>query len=158
MGPYRRHRFWAVVQIALFTLGPTTGVGIILVTCVLAGIGVSAAHVLPWAIIPGVIECGEWQTGGRHEGMIYSLVTLMRKATTSLALPAVGLILQFTGYVPNAAQQLPTALLGIRTVIGVILAVLLCLGILFAALYPLSREEYVHVAQELDRRRSAQSR
>ncbi|MGD8998467.1 MAG: glycoside-pentoside-hexuronide (GPH):cation symporter, partial [Anaerolineae bacterium] len=146
--------FWALVQIGMITLGPTTGLTTILVMCVLAGIGVSAAHVLPWAIIPDAIEWGEWQTGERHEGMFYSLVTLIRKATTSLAVPAVGLILQFTGYVPNAAQQPPSALMGIRIVIGPIPAVLLCLGILFAILYPLSREEYADIARELERRRA----
>jgi GPH family glycoside/pentoside/hexuronide:cation symporter len=145
--------FWAVVQIVMITLGPTTGLRSILVMCVLAGIGVSAAHVLPWAIIPDAIEWGEAKTGERHEGMFYSLVTLIRKATTSLAVPAVGLVLQFTGYVPNAAQQPPSALLGIRIVIGPIPAVLLCIGILFAVLYPLSREEYAAIAQELERRR-----
>jgi GPH family glycoside/pentoside/hexuronide:cation symporter len=150
--------FWAVVQIGMITLGPTTGLTTILVLCVLAGIGVSAAHVLPWAIIPDAIEWGEWKTGERHEGMFYSLVTLIRKATTSLAVPAVGLILQFTGYVPNAAQQPPSALLGIRIVIGPIPAVLLCLGILFAILYPLSREEYAEIADELERRRVARLR
>jgi GPH family glycoside/pentoside/hexuronide:cation symporter len=150
--------FWAVVQIGMITLGPATGLTTILGMCILAGIGVSAAHVLPWAIIPDAIEWGEWKTGERHEGMFYSLVTLIRKATTSLAVPAVGLILQFTGYVPNAAQQPPSALLGIRIVIGPIPAVLLCLGILFAILYPLSREEYAGIAQELERRRAAEPR
>ena len=145
--------FWALVQIGMIGLGPTTGLPVLLAMCVLAGIGVSAAHVLPWAIIPDAIEWGEWKTGERHEGLFYSLVTLIRKATTSLAVPAVGLILQFTGYVPNAAQQPPRALLGIRIVIGPIPAALLCVGILFALLYPLSREEYEGIAEELERRR-----
>jgi len=147
--------FWAAVQIVMITLGPATGMTTLLMMCVLAGIGVSAAHVLPWAIIPDAVEWGEWQTGERHEGMLYSLVTLIRKATTSLAVPAVGLILQFTGYVPNATEQPASALLGIRIVIGPIPAVLLCIGILFAVLYPLSREDYAQIEQELARRRSA---
>lgn len=147
--------FWAAVQIAMISLGATTGLAPILVLCVLAGVGVSAAHVLPWAIIPDAIEWGEWKTGERHEGMFYSLVTLIRKVTSSLAVPAVGLILQFTGYVPNTAQQPASALLGIRIVIGPIPAVLLCLGIFFAIKYPLSRGEYAAVARDLERRRAA---
>ena len=70
--------FWAVVQIVLITLNPGSGMPLILGLCVLAGIGVSAAHVLPWSIIPDAIEWDEWQTGERHEGMFYSLVTLAR--------------------------------------------------------------------------------
>jgi len=149
--------FWAVVQMGMITLGPATGLPLILTLCVLAGIGVAAAHVLPWAILPDAVEWGEWKTGERHEGVFYSLVTLIRKATTSLAVPAVGLILQFTGYVPNAAQQPASALLGIRIVIGPIPAVLLCAGIVFALHYPLSREDYATIAGELERRRLARS-
>ena len=146
--------FWAVVQIVMITLNASTGLTLILFMCVLAGIGVAAAHVLPWSIIPDAIEWGELQTGQRHEGMFYSLITLVRKVTTSLAVPAVGLILEFTGYVPNATQQPASALLGIRIVIGPIPAALLCGGILFAILYPLSRDQYAQVCQELERQRA----
>jgi GPH family glycoside/pentoside/hexuronide:cation symporter len=149
--------FWAMVQIGMIALGPSTGLNTILAMCFLAGIGVAAAHVLPWSILPDAIEWGEWKTGERHEGMFYSLVTLIRKATTSLAVPAVGLILQFTGYVPNAATQPASALTGIRIVIGPIPAVLLGLGILFALLYPLTREQYATIASELELRRATQS-
>ena len=145
--------FWAVVQIVLITLNASTGLALILLMCVLAGVGVAAAHVLPWSIIPDAIEWGELAMGGRHEGMFYSLVTLTKKVTASIAVPAVGLVLQFTGYVPNAAQQPDSALLGIRIVIGPIPAVLLCAGILFALLYPLGREQYAQVIDELASRR-----
>jgi GPH family glycoside/pentoside/hexuronide:cation symporter len=89
--------FLAAVLMVMISLGPATGLNLILVLCLMAGIGVAAAHVLPWSMIPDAIEWGEWQTGERHEGMFYSLVTLTRKVTASLAIPAVGLILQFTG-------------------------------------------------------------
>lgn len=145
--------FWAVVQIALITLGPAAPLSLLLLMCVLAGIGVAAAHVLPWSILPDAIEWGEMQTGERHEGMFYSLVMLMHKVSASLAVPAVGLILQFTNYMPNAAQQPSSALMGIRIVIGPIPALLLCAGILFAILYPLGREEYTRLVRELESRR-----
>ena len=145
--------FWAVVQIVLITLNAASGLGLILTLCVLAGIGVAAAHVLPWAIIPDAIEWGELQTGERHEGMFYSLVTLMEKITSSLAIPLVLLLLEVTGYVPNAPQQPASALLGIRIAIGPVPALFLSFGILFAILYPLSRERYAQVVQELSVRR-----
>ncbi len=153
-GDYGGISFWAVVQIVMIVLGSSSPLGLLLFMCVLAGIGVAAAHVLPWSILPDAIEWGELQTGERHEGMFYSLVTLIRKVATSLAVPAVGPVLQFTGYVPNAAQQPPSALLGIRIVIGPIPALLLCAGILFAILYPLGREEYTRLVEELERRRA----
>jgi GPH family glycoside/pentoside/hexuronide:cation symporter len=106
-------------------------------------------------MIPDAIEWGEWQTGERHEGMFYSLVTLVRKFVTSFAVPAVGLVLQFTGYVPNAAEQPASALAGIRVLIGPIPAVLLSIGILFALFYPIGRREHAALVQDLAERRVA---
>jgi GPH family glycoside/pentoside/hexuronide:cation symporter len=77
----------------------------------------------------------------------------MQKVATSIALPLALLLLDATGYVPNAAQQSPSALMGIRVLAGPIPAVLLCIGIVFALLYPLSRERHAEVRQELERRR-----
>ena len=51
--------FWAVVQIVMVTLGPSTSITLLLFLSGLAGIGVSAAHVIPWAIIPDAIEWDE---------------------------------------------------------------------------------------------------
>jgi GPH family glycoside/pentoside/hexuronide:cation symporter len=86
--------------------------------------------------------------------MFYSLVTLMEKVTSSVAIPLVLLLLDATGYIPNAAQQPDGALLGIRIAIGPVPALSLCIGILFAALYPVSRERYVQVVQELENRKA----
>jgi GPH family glycoside/pentoside/hexuronide:cation symporter len=150
--------FWAVVQLMLVTIQPSTSFGLILFLCVLAGIGVGAAHILPWSIIPDAIEYGEMKTGERHEGMFYSLITLSQKVASSIAIPLVLLVLSATGYVPNSAEQPASAILGIRIVAGPIPAALLCLGILFAALYPLGRESYTQIAQELENRRTTRSK
>jgi len=146
--------FWAVVQLVMVTLNPSASLTLLLFLCVLAGIGVAAAHVLPWAIIPDAIEWDEWQTGERHEGIFYSLVTLVKKVASSIAIPLALLLLDATGYVPNVARQPTSALWGIRILTGPIPAVLLCTGILFAILYPLSRERYTQVRQELESRRA----
>lgn len=146
--------FLATVLMVLISLNAATPFSLLMVLCVLAGIGVGAAHVLPWAIIPDAIEWDELNTGERHEGMFYSLVTLMQKIASSIAIPLVLLVLDITGYVPNATQQPSNALLGIRIVIGPIPAVILLLGILFAVLYPLDRERFTEVNRELENRRS----
>ncbi len=146
--------FWAIVQIVLIMLNAQTAFWFLLLICFLAGIGVAAAHVLPWAILPDAIEWGELQTGERNEGMFYSLVTLIHKVATSLALLGISQVLQFTGYVANAPQQTQGALTGIRIAIGPIPAVMLGIGILFAYLYPLDRKEHAEVVQQLEQRRA----
>jgi GPH family glycoside/pentoside/hexuronide:cation symporter len=145
--------FWATVQIVLITVTSATSLYLILFLCILAGIGVAAAHVLPWAIIPDSIEWGELQSGERHEGMFYSLVTLANKVAASIAIPLILLLLGWTGYVPNAANQPESALWGIRIALGPIPALMLLVGILFAYKYPLNRSRYAEVARELEDRR-----
>ena len=145
--------FWAVVQVVLINLNASSPLILILFLCGLAGIGVGAAHVLPWSIIPDAIEWDEYQTGERHEGMFYSLVTLMQKIASSIAIPLTAVFLDLTQYVPNSATQPASALLGIRILVGPIPAVLLIIGIIFALKYPLSREEFTRVVKELEARR-----
>ncbi len=146
--------FWALMQMVLITVNAATPLPIIYFLCVMAGIGVSAAHVLPWALIPDAVEWGEWQTGERHEGMYYSLITLSEKIASSVAIPLALLLLDGMGYIPNAAQQPPAALWGIRLTIGPIPAVLLCVGIALAYKYPLTRERYAQLVQDLEARRA----
>jgi len=122
--------------------------------CVLAGIGVSAAHVLPWAIMPDAIEWDEYRTGERHEGVFYSLITLMRKIASSVAIPLTALLLDVSNYVPNAVEQPASALLGFRLLIGPFPAIMLTIAIVFALKYPLDRETYTKVVSELEERRT----
>jgi GPH family glycoside/pentoside/hexuronide:cation symporter len=150
--------FWAVVQLVMISLTSSTALALLLGLCVLAGIGVGSAHVLPWSIIPDAIEWDEWQTGERHEGIFYSLVTLLQKIGSSIAIPLALLLLDRTGYIPNAIQQPDSALWGIRIIIGPVPAVMLCVGIIFAALYPLSRERYNEVVKELEERRAGRDK
>ncbi len=145
--------FWAVMMCVLTVLTPQTPIWVLLPMCMLIGFGLSAAQVLPWAIIPDAIEWDEYQTGERHEGVFYSLITLMGKIANSVAVPLSLLLLEFTGYVSNAVDQPRSALTGLKVVIGPIPAALLLMGIIFAIFYPLSREKYAEVVQELNRRR-----
>ena len=150
--------FFAAVLLVLITVNPSTPLSFILFLCVLAGIGVSAAHVIPWSIIPDAIEYGELKTGERHEGMFYSLIQLSQKFASAFAIPLGLLVLGRMGYVPNSVQQPASAIMGIRIVTGPIPAVIICLGILFAIFYPLGRENYTKITRELDERRATISK
>jgi len=147
--------FWAVVMMVLILLTPETPFWLIMVLCIMAGIGVSAAQVLPWSIIPDAIEWDEWKTFERHEGMFYSLITLLGKVANSIAVPLSLMVLEFTGYQSGSLVQPDTALLGIRLVIGPLPAILLTGGIIFAIFYPLSREQHHKIVEELHLRREA---
>lgn len=146
--------FWAAVMMLLIFMSPETPFWLILLLCIMAGIGVSAAQTLPWSIIPDAIEWEEWKTGERREGMFYSLITLLGKVGMAIAQPVGLLILQLANFQEGQGVVQPaSALLGIRLVIGVLPALLLLSGILMAILYPLSRQQHHKIVEELKLRR-----
>jgi GPH family glycoside/pentoside/hexuronide:cation symporter len=146
--------FWAVVQLVLFMLGPGTSLEVILALCLMAGIGVGAAHVLPWSILPDAVEWDEWKTGERHEGSFYAFVTLAQKAASAVAIPLALILLGAFGYQSGGvADQPASAVLAIRLITGPIPAVFLGLGILCAVLYPVTRSMHQEILKDLEARR-----
>jgi len=147
--------FLSTIMCTLILLTPASGLPLILVMSVLAGIGVSAIHVLTWAIIPDAVEVDELITGQRHEGVFYSLVSLFKKIASSIAIPLTLLVLDRSGYVSNAAVQKPSAILAIRILMGPVPSVLLLGGIAFAIFYPLSRSSHAKARAEIAARRAS---
>ncbi|MCK4516912.1 MAG: MFS transporter, partial [Spirochaetaceae bacterium] len=150
--------FLAVVQIILVTLTPATSLAVLLGICILAGVGVAAAHVLPWSIIPDTIEWDEWHTGSRHEGTFYSIVTLAQKVASSIVIPLALLMLGASGYVAAAETQPASAVLTIRLFVGPIPALLLVGAICFALFYPLDRSRHQKIVAELEARRAKENK
>ena len=147
--------YFCAVLVALIFVQPGWGLAPFLAMAVLAGIGISAVQVLPWAMIPDAVEWDELNTGERHEGMFYSLVTLFRKIAVSVVVPLALLVLDATGYVSNAAVQPTSAINGIRILMGPIPVGLLLVGVGFAFFYPLNRQNFAKIRAELAARRAA---
>ena len=149
--------FLSVSIIGMGFMRPDWGLPAVLVFSTLVGFGLGAIQVLTWAMIPDAVEWDELQTGQRHEGMFYSLVQTLRKIGSSLSLPFVLLMLEWTGYVANAPVQPRNTILGIQALIGPIPAVFLLVGIIFASRYPLNRKLFDQVRADLAERRSGKA-
>jgi len=146
--------FLGVGIMGLGYMRPAWGLPVLLFLSALVGTGLGAIQVLTWAMIPDAVEWDELKTGQRHEGMFYSLVQTLRKIGSSLSLPLVLLMLDFTGYVANAPTQPPATIAGIQALVGPIPALFLVVGILFASRYPLDRVRFSELRSELAARRS----
>jgi GPH family glycoside/pentoside/hexuronide:cation symporter len=149
--------FLAIAITGMGLMRTEWGLPIVLVFSALVGIGLGAIQVLTWAMIPDAVEWDELQTGQRHEGMFYSLVQTMRKIGSSLSLPFVLLMLEWTGYVANAPTQPRNTILGIQALIGPIPAVFLIVGIFLAARYPLTRKRFDQLRAELAERHASKA-
>lgn len=148
---------WVIVQALIFTIQPGK-TGYMLFLAGLAGIGVSAAYILPDSILPDVIEWDELRTRRRQEGIYYGIRTLIRKLTGALVIFVTLQILGWSGYhaPPEDVlqyQQPDSALFMIRLMVSFIGAAILMGTIALAWFYPLTRERYQRVQRLLNIRR-----
>jgi glycoside/pentoside/hexuronide:cation symporter, GPH family len=149
--------FWIVVQLMIFTIQPGDTEYLLFIGA-LAGIGVSAAYILPDSILPDVIEWDELRTRRRQEGIYYGIRTLIRKLTGALVIFITLQTLGWSGYQapPEDVTQFSqpeSALLAIRLMVSLFGALILAGTIAMAWSYPLSREKYERISKLLKRRR-----
>ena len=149
--------FWVIVQVMIFTI-PQGNTNYLLFIGALAGVGVSAAYILPDSILPDVIEWDELRTRRRQEGIYYGIRTLIRKLTGALVIFITLQTLGWSGYQspPDGVTQFTqpdSALLAIRLMVSLLGALVLAGTIALAWSYPLSREKYVRIQKLLKRRR-----
>lgn len=149
---------WIVVQVMIFTIQPGE-TNYLLLIAALAGIGVSAAYILPDSILPDVIEWDELRTGRRQEGIYYGIRTLIRKLTGAGVIFVTLQILGWSGYQapPEGVtifQQPESALFMIRVMDSFLGAGILLGTIILAWSYPLTREKYQRIQKLLAVRKS----
>jgi GPH family glycoside/pentoside/hexuronide:cation symporter len=120
---------------------------------VLAGIGVATMYMVPFAMLPDVVDLDELETGLRREGLYFSAVVFLQKLGIAVALFASGQMLDLTGFTANAISQPSQALWAIRLLIGPLPAVLLLGSLWFAYRYPISRQRHQQILLALQDQR-----
>lgn len=153
---YAGMTIWIVAQIGLMFLQPGQ-IGWMYGLAVLAGFGVSVAYLIPWSMLPDVIELDALQTGQRREGIFYSFMVFLQKIGLAIGQLVIGVALQAAGFSGSATEQPASALLAIRAAIGPIPAVFLVCGMIIAYFYPITREVYAEILLQLNERRMAQT-
>ena len=143
---------FALAILVLFFMGPER-LGIMYAITALAGAGFSTFFTLPWAIVPDTIEYHESQTGRRDEGIFYGIWSFGPKVGSALASLFIGVALSFAGYIPNAALQSESALLGIRITLSVVPSAVIVAGIAIMSFYPITQELYEEIVRGLEKER-----
>ena len=149
---------WVSVALMIYTIQPGQ-TGYLLLIAALAGIGVSAAYVLPDSMFADVIEWDELRTGRRQEGIFYGIRTLIRKLTGALVIFITLQALGWSGYQspPEGVTQFVQSaqvLEMIRLLVSPFGATIVFGTIIFAWLFPLSREKHTRIQKLLEQKRS----
>ncbi|WP_072621505.1 MFS transporter [Spirulina major] len=151
---------WIIAQGGLFFLQPGQVTALYLLAS-LAGCGVSVAYLIPWSMVPDIIEWDELNTGQRREGVFYGFMVLLQKFGLALALFLVGQGLDYAGFVERApGEPLPvqpdSALTAIRLVVGPFPIVVLLLGLILVYFYPITRSVHDDIRRQLAERLAQQ--
>lgn len=148
-----------IAQMGLFFLEPSQkftlyGIG------VTAGLGLSTAYLIPWAMLPDVMDLDELKTGYRREGIFCGIFVQLQKFGTALSIFMVGRVLDSAGYISHTSQQTlsPTqpesAIAAIRWLAGPVPAIALLIGIAIALTYPITPERHQSILRQLTTRRT----
>jgi glycoside/pentoside/hexuronide:cation symporter, GPH family len=147
---------WAVILVGLSVLRSDQLI-LAYVLAMLSGFGIATAYVVPWAMVPDIIEFDQADTGERREGSYYAFASFFQKMATGIAIWGMGVALAATGYInPTQGEAMPVqpeaAVNAIRIFMGPIPAVLLILAIIFAWRYNITRESHHEMVEKLKSR------
>ena len=155
---YAGMSFWVVVSVVLFFVQPGQ-VSMLFVLAILAGGGLSISYLIPWSMLPDVIELDELETGQRREGVFYGFFVFLQKLGMSLGMSISNFALEATGYVNHVPGQPlpvqpPAAQMALRLFVSAVPVAILLLSFLAVRAYPITREKHAAMRAELSRRRA----
>lgn len=144
---------WILVLGGIYALDPQQ-VSLAYLLASLAGLGIATAYVIPWAMVPDIIEVDQLQTGQRREGSYYAFASFFQKLATGGAIWAMGIALSGAGYItPNPGEAFPpqpdTAIQAIRIFTSLVPIALLLGAICCAWFYPIGRAEHKEMREQL---------
>ena len=147
---------WILAQGGLFFLQPGQ-TGLMYGMAVLAGCGVSTAYLVPWSLLPDVVDLDELNTGQRREGVFYAFMVFLQKVSLALGIGLVGQALSMAGFINSTTTetivQPEAALTVIRVAIGPLPTLCLIMGLILAYAYPITREVHSQILLQLAERK-----
>ena len=138
------------------TLVAVVPAALIPVCIALAGFGLSGPQTLTNLLFAQVADEDELRTGVRREGAFFGVNALVTKPAQSVAIALTPFVLEATNFVTRDANggvaflnQPESALLGIRTVGGLIPGLAMLLGAIILIWYPLKGEKLADIQRRV---------
>jgi glycoside/pentoside/hexuronide:cation symporter, GPH family len=115
----------------------------------LAGVGLSAVMLFPWAMLPDVVEFDELSSGRRREGLVYALFTFGQKIAGSVGVFSNAIVASVFGYKQGVVEQSASPITAIRWMAGPVAAFIFVLSIIFVLRFPINKAKHLEVKQKL---------
>ncbi|XP_041484760.1 sodium-dependent lysophosphatidylcholine symporter 1-like isoform X3 [Lytechinus variegatus] len=108
---------------------------------VLAGNAVAVVMLVPWSMVPDVIDDFVIKTGSTYEAVFYSFFVMFTKMGAGCALAVSTLALGATGYESGACEQPESVALTLRLLVSAVPVGCTIVGFISLAFYPITEEQ-----------------
>ncbi len=144
------------LSLLLCLIAPVGNLQFVIMIGVLAGIGISASQIIPFSMIPDVIEYDEYKNGVRREGAFYGITTFLYKVASATAIALASAFLGFFGYIENSATAQPqSAVSVIRFMMAFAPGICFLFSVYFVSILPITREGFDEIKRILDERKKS---
>lgn len=135
---------YAVGSSAIFFIGATPPMWLVLVVVTAMGIGMGAIQLFPFAMVPDVIAVDRRRSGLNREGLFMGVWIANEKIGIALGAFVAALVLEASGYIEGVANQSAQAVYGVQLAMGLVPALLMLLSMAVLKAYALDRELLRH--------------
>ncbi len=150
--------FYIVGGIMLAVMDPSWTPPILVpIVALIMGLGFGGAQMMPWIIFPDTLDVAEMATGKRPTGTYSGMMTLARKVAGALGVGMVGWITGAAGYIENTTgdasiyiEQPASALLAIKLVLGVAIAVFISIALFSSFKYKVTSKKLERMRYFID--------
>ena len=139
------------LSMALFFIIPPDQYWLMVIVNMIGTFIVGPTPALVWAMYADTADYGEWKSGRRTTGLVFSALQFAQKLGLAVGAGLSGIILSLFGFVANDVQS-EMSIYGIRFMFSILPAVLATLSAAVIYFYPLSDEKVRVIEAELKQR------
>lgn len=145
---------WVFGLFCLFINQPEWPRLVTIAFAVFAGIGYSAADMIPWSMIADIADEDEIRSGERREGLFVGIFTFLRKLAGAVGVALAFNVLDWAGM--QAGEEPDETVVWALRALTAMVPLLFVIASAWVALgYPLGRARHAEILRELDRRRTS---
>ncbi len=137
-----------LLSIGLF-VGPAT-IPFFYLGCGLLGVAMSSYLLIPYSLVPDLVDYYEDRQGERHEAVFFGLWMTCHQMGIAVTGLLLGGFLQVMGYDGRLETQGPSALLAVRMALGILPGLFMLLAALTLQRYGITRGLYQQIRARLD--------
>lgn len=135
----------------MLILNPSSPTYLIIILCIIMGIGFSAIISMPWAMLPESCDVEILCHGKDRSGAVCGMFTLIRKLTQAVVLWIFGNVLAIVGFNAELTQQTPLTVNTIRVLFNVVPLILMIFGLLCSKKYKVNPTTFKIARSEIER-------